>query len=57
MPDIAGTVAAMTECEPDAVGEKACTASLVDRDSATRWQGVWRLSLSSRALLHFEKRS
>jgi hypothetical protein len=30
-------VAAMTESEPDAVGERAYTASSVDRDSAPRW--------------------
>jgi hypothetical protein len=30
-------VAAMTESELDAVGERAYTASLVDRDSAPRW--------------------
>jgi hypothetical protein len=30
-------VAAMTESELDAVGERAYKASLVDRDSRTRW--------------------
>ena len=35
--DIAGMVAAITESELDAPGEKSLTASLVDRDSATRW--------------------
>jgi len=32
--DIAGAVAAMTECELGTVGERTHTASLVDRD---RW--------------------
>jgi hypothetical protein len=34
---IAGLVAAMTENEPDVVGERTYTASLVNRDSSTRW--------------------
>jgi hypothetical protein len=61
--DITGLVAAMTESdlssvalakeELDAVGERAYTTSLVDRDSSTRWQAVWRFSLSRQAFSSF----
>ena len=36
MPDIAGTVAAMTESDPGVESEKPPTTPLVNRDSATR---------------------
>ena len=50
--DIAGIVAAITESELVAVSEKAYIATLVDRDSSTRWAGCLAVQSDCRLSFH-----